>query len=299
MRLERFIWAKSAEVRALREADRRGLLPEASGVARPSFTAALRRGAHARGLAVIAEYKRASPSRGLICAEVSPEEAARAYAIAGASCISVLTEEKYFGGELAFVNRAASALDSSPLPLLRKDFIFSPLQVQATAATRASALLLIARMTPQVALLRALREQTEAAGMEAVVEVFYAEDLRIARASGARLIQVNARDLDTLRVDREACLRLARNYPPRDGECWIAASGMEQPEHLRAAAEAGFTAALIGTALMRGGRPATALSALLAAQTGGHFRSALSSGGVFHKAVQADKAPAQEAQPCC
>ena len=166
-------------------------------------------------------------------------------------------------GERARTQRACAAGDTpSPLPLLRKDFIFSAEQVAATAATRASALLLIVRMTPQVALLRALREQAEAAGMEAVVEVFDAADLRLARASGARLIQVNARDLDSLRVDREACVRLAEQYPPQAGECWIAASGIDSAEQLLAVADAGFSAALIGSAFMQGGRPGAALASL-------------------------------------
>lgn len=128
------------------------------------------------------------------------------------------------------------------LPLLRKDFILHPLQVRLTAATPASALLLIVRLTPDVRRLRGLRELAESFGMEAVVEIFSAEELVLARESGARVIQVNARDLDTLRVDRTACLNMGAAR--RDGEIWIAASGMSEPDHLRRAAEAGFDAAL-------------------------------------------------------
>ena len=271
MPLERFRRAKAEELRAL---CRNGIPPAFAGT-RPSFGAALRRGAAGpAGLAVIAEYKRRSPSRGLICERIEAEEAAIQYAAAGASCLSVLTEERFFGGSLAYIDRAASALarmategdcgGAGDIPLLRKDFIFDPAQVAATAATRASALLLIVRLTPDAALLRALREQAEAAGMEAVVEVFDEHDLTLARESGARIIQVNARDLGTLCVDRDVCLRLARRHAPLAGEVWIAASGMGAPEHLAAAREAGFTAALVGSALMEAGRPGAALQALLA-----------------------------------
>ena len=137
--------------------------------------------------------------------------------------------------------------------------------MRATAATAASALLLIVRLTPDAATLRALREQAESYGIQAVVEIFDAEDLRLARESGARIIQVNARDLETLAIDRNACLQLVRAFPPASGELWIAASGMSSPEHLRAAAEAGYHAALVGRALMENGTPGEALAALLGA----------------------------------
>ena len=133
-----------------------------------------------------------------------------------------------------------------------------------TGATPASALLLIVRLTPEVRLLRALREQAEALGLEAVVEVFDAADLALARDAGATLIQVNARDLETLDVDRSACLRLAEAQRPKGrGETWIAASGMSEAAHLRQAADCGYDAALLGTALMQSGRPGEALRRLL------------------------------------
>lgn len=274
MRLERFYTAKQAEVHALRRAAELGKLPAPLGARRPDFAQALlMRGPCARGraegrkapLAVIAEYKRASPSRGVICESLAVEEAVRQYAEAGARALSILTEESYFHGRLDFLERAAAPglYQDAPLPLLRKDFIFDALQVRATAATPASALLLIVRLTPDAALLRRLRETAESLGMQAVVEVFDAEDLRIARESGARIIQVNARDLQHLSVDRAACLALARACPPEPHEIWVAASGISRNEHLREAAEAGYRAALVGSALMEGGRPGAALSALL------------------------------------
>ena len=106
--------------------------------------------------------------------------------------------------------------------------------------------------------------------MQAVVEVCGKKDLVLARESGARSIQVNARDLDTLRVDRQACLELARQCPPERGEIWIAASGMDRREHLEEAARAGFSAALVGTALMQEGQPGAALRRLLRGREDGH-----------------------------
>ena len=267
MLLERFRKAKEAEVEALRALEAQGALPAVYEGQRPDFAMALTRRAPGSPLAVVAEYKRASPSRGVICESLDVEDVARQYAAAGASAVSVLTEETFFRGRLEYLARAADpALYNGPrTPLLRKDFIFDPLQVRATAATPASALLLIVRLTPDAAILRALREQAEGHGIQAVVEIFDAEDLRLARESGARIIQVNARDLESLAVDRDACLQLILACPPANGELWIAASGMSSAEHLRAAASAGYHAALVGSALMEGGNPGEALAALLGA----------------------------------
>ena len=267
--LERFIEAKNAELAALAKADPEALRPW-QGV-RPAMMQALRGGGSELPV-VVAEYKRASPSRGVICESLEPEDAARQYAGNGAGALSVLTEERYFHGSLRYLSRMADALSlmGRPLPLLRKDFIFSPLQVTATLATPASALLLIVRLTPDARLLRDLREQAEAGGVDAVVEVFDEEDLALARKSGARIIQVNARDLASLRVDRQACLRLARNCPPEGGELWVAASGMSRRRDLEEAARCGFSAALVGSALMEGGKPGEALRRLLTGEENVH-----------------------------
>lgn len=271
MLLERFRTAKQAEVDALRLLADHGGMPALFEGSRPDFLAALRGESgsslviECRALTVVAEYKRASPSRGIICESLEVEEVARQYAAAGAACLSILTEAAHFRGCLEYLDRAADAglYAGARPPLLRKDFIFDPLQVAATAATPASALLLIVRLTPDAATLRDLREQAESHGIQAVVEVFDREDLRLARESGARIIQVNARDLETLKTDREAALDLARACPPQEGETWIAASGIGRGEHLLAAAQAGFSAALVGSSLMEGAQPGRALSRLL------------------------------------
>lgn len=264
MRLERFRDAKQVELARLRAAAEKGALPEPWPAARPDYAAALKRRASGSPLAVVAEYKRASPSAGVICEDLEVEEVVRQYAAAHASCLSILTEEAHFAGHISFLSRAAGALHTAAsLPLLRKDFIFDPLQIRATAATPASALLLIVRLTPDALFLRRLREDAASLGLACVVEVFDAVDLRIARESGAAIIQVNARDLRDFSVNRGACLALARACPPERGEIWVAASGICAHSHLCEAGDAGFDAVLVGTALMRGGRPGEALGRLL------------------------------------
>ena len=147
--LNRFETVKKEEIKNLRALKARGAFPKPLAMKRPSFRDAL---VPRDGLpAVIAEYKRASPSRGLICDTISVEDTVSAYAENGASALSILTEEVYFKGELGFLARARERLDAGGFatPILRKDFIMDPLQVEMTFATPASALLLIVRMTPE------------------------------------------------------------------------------------------------------------------------------------------------------
>lgn len=257
MYLDRFKTAKMPKIDILRKQQAEGMLPRECTGQRPDFIHALNNPRGGRDIAVIAEFKQASPSRGTIYKGITPLEAAMQYASGGADCLSVLTEKDYFAGELPFLEQMAPA----KLPMLRKDFIFDPLQVIETASTPASAMLLIVRMVPDETVLRNLREQGEQYGIHSVVEIFNEEDLLSARKSGARIIQVNARDLDTLETDRGSCLRLAKEKRP--GELWIAASGMDSPRHIREAASAGYDAVLIGTALMKDGTPGETLKKTL------------------------------------
>jgi indole-3-glycerol phosphate synthase len=250
--LEKFRRAKQREIQALQALEDKGQLPEPWEGFRPSFGHALRRG---KAPAVIAEYKRASPSRGVINLDLTPEDVAAQYALAGASCLSVLTEEDHFQGELGFLER----MHPAGLPLLRKDFLLDPLQVAQTAATPAAALLLIVRML-SVQELAALHHATTDAGLEAVVEIFDEQDLEAARAAGARLIQVNNRDLDTLKTDLAISARLVQEKDP--AEVWISASGITTPHDLSLVRDLGFEAALIGTFLMEEGAPGRALAML-------------------------------------
>ena len=263
---EYFKKAKTLEIRALERLAAAGSLPSACPNPRLDFAGRLRQAAADQGLAVIAEYKRASPSQGNLALAFGPDQAALAFIQGGAAAMSVLTEKSRFRGRRNFITRAWDG-GAGPfnLPILRKDFIFDPLQVRATAALPAAALLLIAKLTPQAAGLRELRLLAESFGLQAVVEVLDEADLDLARASGATIIQVNARDFQDLSVDLDRALILARRRRPEAGELWIAASGLSRAEELTAAAEAGFTAALVGTALMQGGRPAEALRCLTGA----------------------------------
>ena len=258
--LERFIEAKREEIAALERTSDEVLRPWTE--ARPSFFRALKAGTPP---SVVAEYKRASPSRGVICETLEPEDVALQYARAGARAVSVLTEETYFHGSCDYLFRMARAMKEAGtvVPMLRKDFIFHPLQVAATLATPASALLLIVRLTPDARVLRDLREAAEAGGLDAVVEVFDEHDVALARESGARIIQVNARDLASLRVDRHACLSLLERCRPAPGELWVAASGMSRRSDIDDAVRGGFHAVLMGSALMEGARPGETLRGLL------------------------------------
>lgn len=261
---EYFHKAKALELKALERLASRGRMPAPFAGGRPLFSDKLRQKAREKGLAVIAEYKRASPSQGNIALTVTPGEAALAYVKAGAAAMSVLTEKSKFKGKRGFIREAFDGgAELFGLPILRKDFIIHPLQVAATASTPASAILLIVKMTPSATQLRALREEAEKYNIESVVEVLDEADLEIARVSGAKIIQVNARDFTDLSVDLERPLGLARRFL-RPGELWIAASGFSRPDQLRAAKNVGFTAVLAGTALMRGGNLAESLAKLTA-----------------------------------
>ena len=263
--LERFRAAQAPAVERLLELEKRGRLPGLLSGPRPSLAAALvKKGPGA----VIAEYKRASPSKGDINLELEPEQAAREYAAAGAAALSVLTEQVWFKGHISYLERMAGP----GLPLLRKDFLIHPLQVRETAATPASALLLIVRMLDDDTL-RTMLADSHRAGLEAVLEVFDAVDLDRAREALARtgaapaIIQVNNRDLDTLNVNAETSRTLIKGKHP--DEVWISASGAATAEYVVERAALGFEGVLIGTALMAGPDPKGALARLAAVGTAG------------------------------
>ncbi len=219
------------------------------------FAAALRA---ARRPAVIAEIKQASPSRGLLRAELDVPAIAAAYAAAGAAALSVLTEGPHFHGCLDYLAQARAAC---PLPLLRKDFIFTDYQIWEAAAHGADAVLLIAAALAPPELPRLLAVAREA-GLAALVEIHDAAEAERAATAGAVLIGVNNRDWRTLRVDPELALRLAPRLPP--GALKVAESGLRAAADLRRAAAAGFDAVLIGERFMQAPAPGAALAALLA-----------------------------------
>lgn len=250
--LERFANAKAAEIAALEDMQARGALPAPYAGPRPPFVERLVQ--HGPG-AIIAEYKRASPSRGDIAPHLRARDVADAYARGGAAAMSVLTEADHFRGKLEFLGEACA----SGLPLLRKDFILHPLQLVQTAATPASAVLLIARMV-DVDRLAELLTLCRDLRLTPVTEVFDADDLARARTAGARLIQVNNRDLDTLDVDVQTSRTLIERK--QSGELWISASGITTHQQVSELAGLGYDAVLVGTFLMEGGDPAGALRRL-------------------------------------
>ncbi|QLA15223.1 indole-3-glycerol phosphate synthase TrpC [Desulfolutivibrio sulfoxidireducens] len=262
--LEKFRAAKRTEVERLMALAEAGGLPPPLPGPRPSFSGAILDAAVPdTRAAVIAEYKRASPSKGDINLGLAPADVARIYAANGAACVSVLTEEAYFKGSLAYLDEIAKAAPG--MPLLRKDFLVHPLQVAQTAAHPASALLLIVRMLSDADLTDMLRV-TYDLGLEAVVEVFDETDLDRAEAHAAHIIQVNNRDLDTLTVDLAVSERLVARKRP--GRVWISASGISRPAEAARMAQLGFDAVLVGTSIMSEADPGAALAALVAANAG-------------------------------
>lgn len=208
------------------------------------------------GLAIIAEIKGASPASGTIRREFDPVAVARAYEDGGAAALSVLTDAKYFGGSwetLAAVCRA------SQLPVLCKEFIIEPDQIDDAAQAGAAAVLLIAAILDE-GRLRALRDYAHTQGLDALVEVHTPAEIRAAVASGADIIGINNRDLQTLRVDLETTARLRPLIPP--GAMVVAESGYDTRGQLETVQRLGVHAVLIGRSLMASADPAAKLRAL-------------------------------------
>jgi indole-3-glycerol phosphate synthase len=194
---------------------------------------------------VIAEVKRASPSQGEIAPSADPASVARKYAEDGAAAISVLTSARDFGGSYADLAAVRAAVD---LPVLCKDFFVDVWQVTEARVHGADAILVLLALVED-SLAADLIQAAEDLEMEALVEVHTGPELERALDLGTPIIGVNARDLATLEIDRGRQIELLRRLPR--GLLRIAESGIETPEHARAAREAGADALLVGTALMR------------------------------------------------
>ncbi len=227
--------------------------------ARPALDvlAALR----ADGIGVIAEVKRASPSRGALANISDPAELARAYEDGGARIISVLTEQRRFHGSLDDLDAVRAAVR---IPVLRKDFIVGPYQIHEARAHGADMLLLIVAALAQPAL-ASMIDRTESLGMTALVEVHTEEEADRALQAGARVIGVNARDLKTLEVDRDCFARIAPGLP--SSVIRIAESGVRGTADLLAYAGAGADAVLVGEGLVTSGDPRSAVADLVTAGT--------------------------------
>ncbi|MEM7324623.1 MAG: indole-3-glycerol phosphate synthase TrpC [Actinomycetota bacterium] len=211
------------------------------------------------GVAVISEIKRRSPSKGPLFADLDPATVAGAYKAGGASCLSVLTDEEFFGGSVADLQAARAAVD---LPVIRKDFTVSARDVADARAMGADAVLLIvaALDDAELADFHALAVEL---GLDALVETHDESEVERALAVGASVIGVNQRDLVTFEVDTARAVRVAGVIP--DNAVAVAESGITGPQDVPPLHAAGFAAVLVGEALVRSGDPAAGVAALRAA----------------------------------
>lgn len=235
------------------------LRDQARNVRRSGRNHAFRSCLSSRGqINIIAEFKRRSPSKGVIRKDADPIDISRAYVSGGARAISVLTEEHYFDGSLEDLRAVRNAVE---VPLLRKDFIFDEYQVFEAAVTGADAVLLIVAALDhsQLASLRVLIE--DELGMDALVEVHDELELQTATTCGASLIGVNNRDLRTFEVSLETSLRLIDQTP--SDSILVSESGLKTRKDLEHLHRAGYRGFLIGETLMRADSPGAALAGLL------------------------------------
>ncbi|WP_158792997.1 indole-3-glycerol phosphate synthase TrpC [Granulicella sp. L60] len=245
------------EVTARKAAADYGLLERKASAHTPrGFTQGLRT-ASSTGPAIIAEIKKASPSKGLIRADFHPATLARTFQAAGAAALSVLTDEEFFQGSLAYLEQASQVVT---IPCLRKDFILDPFQILEARAHGADAILLIvASHTDQS--LSDLRDEARTLGLDVLCETHSADELKRAIDLGFDLIGVNSRDLRTFNVRTEIFHELA-SLMPKDA-VMVAESGIRNAEDIASFRQSGYGAFLIGESLMRQPDPAAALATLL------------------------------------
>jgi indole-3-glycerol phosphate synthase len=255
--LERIVAATRARVaEAKRGADLRDLERLAERHVPRGFRRALASKSR-DGVAVIAELKKASPSKGMIRAEFRPAELAAELEAAGAAALSVLTDEEFFQGALRNLREASAAVS---IPCLRKDFIVDEFQLLEARANSADAVLLIvaALSAEELSLLAAGARRR---GLDVLCEVHDADELQRALDVGCDLIGVNTRDLRTFTVDLEAAFALAEKFPA--GVVWVAESGIHSAEDVSRLRAAGYDALLVGESLMRAASPGEALRELM------------------------------------
>ena len=242
--------------RGRRHGDLRALEEAAAAHTPRGFRNQLRRVAQ-DGIAVIAELKKASPSRGLIRTDFKPSELARDLEQSGAAALSVLTDEPFFQGSLDYLREASS---SCSLPCLRKDFIVDEFQILEARANRADAILLIVAALSQKEL-ESLAEMARAQGLDVLCEAHDDAELQRALDAGCDLIGINSRNLRTFEVDLQIALQLAKKIPPSCVR--VAESGIQSAADLARLRAAGYEAFLIGESLMKTEKPGDTLAKLL------------------------------------
>jgi len=225
----------------------------------PAARACLQRLKDDEAVAVIAEVKRASPSKGPLAPIPDPGALAAEYEAGGAAVVSCLTEERRFLGSLADLDAVRGAVD---IPVLRKDFVVSPYQVWEARAHGADVVLLIVAALEQT-VLTSLVERVHSLGMSALVEAHDADEARRAVDAGAQIVGINARNLHTLEVDRATFADVVGLLP--DHVCKIAESGVRGPRDVREYAAVGADAVLVGESLVRSADPRAAVAELVAA----------------------------------
>jgi len=244
--LSEILATKRTEVAFLKERTPLKTLQEQLQSAPPTrnFRAAL---ADRKGTALIAEVKKASPSKGVIRENFDAVEIAQTYAANGATCLSVLTDTKYFQGKLEYLHQIREAV---PTPILRKDFIVDPWQIPQSRAAGADAILLIvAALCPQD--LRGLIKTAAEYDLTALVEVHDAEEMQEALDAGADLIGINNRNLHTFRTNLSVTLDLLATLPPDPNRLIVSESGICTREDVETLEAAGVNAILVGESLMR------------------------------------------------
>ena len=244
--LDEILATKRDEVTMLHRPQVRDLLRGRALEAPPTrdFAGALRPDAGTLG--VVAEIKRRSPSKGDLAPDLDPALTAKAYAAGGASCLSVLTDQQWFGGS---VDDMVAARDACELPVLRKDFTIDEVQVYETRAIGADAILLIVAALPDDAVLRDLHELALGLGLSVLVETHDDAELERALALGARIVGVNARNLGTFEEDLGVGERLAARVPA--DVVAVAESAIRAVDDAARMAAAGFDAVLVGEMLVK------------------------------------------------
>lgn len=209
------------------------------------------------GISLIAEAKKASPSKGLIRPDFDPVAIARAYEEAGAQAVSILTDEHFFQGSLDYIPMVRREVS---LPVLRKDFIIHEIQIREARLSGADAVLLICSILEESRINDYLALSGEL-GMDSLVEVHDEWELEKALKAGSRLIGINNRNLQDFSVDLETTIRVSREIP--EGMAVVSESGIKDYEDIRKLESAGITAVLVGESLMRAEDPAAAVRTLM------------------------------------